>query len=343
MPWIAPAAIAGGSIAGGLIGNAKASADRDAARAAYEQSVKDLEAIGIPTVEAQKVVLEQYQSQGKLTPELEESIKLGDSNMLGISTDGTSKEAQLRALAKLGEVGDSGGMTASDRATMEQTQGDIDAADRGHREAAMSKIRARGQLGSGLELLAGLSGGQENTTARHMAGLTAAGSAQQRALDAIIKGGELGGNMRTQDFDEKAKAAAAQDEIAKWNAANSQEVRTRNTNRGNTSAEYNLTNAQKLSDANTDTRNKEETYNKGLYQTNYQNQMDVAKAKANARAGVASNLTDTANKTADTWAGIGSGVSKAGAAYMASERPTTRQAVPLEDDDAKKRLAGREY
>lgn len=332
--------MAAGAIGGGLVGNAKANADREAAKNAYEQSVRDLEAVGIPSVEAQRITLEQYQSQGKLTPELEEAIKLGDSNMGGIQTDGTSKEAQLRALSKLGEIGDSNGLTAGDRATMEGVQGDIDAADRGHREAAMSKMRARGQLGSGLELLAGLSGGQQSTTARHMAGLQAAGSAQQRALDAIIKGGEMGGNMRDQDFNEKAKAAAAQDEIAKWNASNSQDVRTRNSNRGNSAQEYNLTNAQNLSNANVDTRNKTETYNKGLLQQQYQSQLDVAKAKANARAGQASNLTDSANKTADSWAGIGSGIGKAGAAYMDSQKPTAKLvATTTAADDEERRPA----
>src|SRR4051812_27223730 len=121
MPWLAPVIGAIGSIASGAIGGAAAGDARSAATAAYEQSVKDLEQIGIPSIQAQQITMQQYKSAGQWTPELEQAVKLGDSNMVGISTDGQSVAAQKQALSKLMDIGNSGGQTLEDKAQLEQT------------------------------------------------------------------------------------------------------------------------------------------------------------------------------------------------------------------------------
>lgn len=311
----------------GAIGNKAAQGDRVAAQEVFKQSVRDLEAIGVPAIEAQQLVLDKYRSAGQLTPELEQDVKLGDSAMGGISLDPAYKESQMTALNKLKELGESGGMSLTDRATMEQTMGNIAADERGRREAALSRVRARGQLGSGMELAAQLGGNQEAVTARHLAGVTAAGSAQDRALQAIIAGGNLGGNMRTQEFSEKSKAAAAADEIAKWNAANQQGVQTRNVGTINDTKKYNLTNDQNISNSNTELANKQQVYNKGLQQQYFDNRLKQASAMGNARAGLANNLTDSANATASMWAGIGSGAAKAAGTYATSELENQKKKV----------------
>lgn len=315
-------------ILGGIFGNAASQGDRDKALKDYQQNVKDLEAIGVPTVEAQQLMLEKYKSAGKLTPELEQAIHLSDSQMGGISLDPSTREAQTNALNSLKQIGDSGGMTLTDRANMEQTLGGIDAAERGRREAALSRVRARGQLGSGLELSANLGGAQDDITARHMAGITAAGQAQQRALAAISAGGALGGQMRSQEFDQKAKQAAAQDEIAKWNAANQQGINTRNTSTQNNSQVYNLANAQNLSNSNTDLSNKQQVYNKGLQQQYFDNSMNKAKSVANARTGEAQAYQNNADRTAAMWSGIGSGAGKIAGQALQPQQST----VSAEDD-----------
>lgn len=326
LPLIAAGAQIAAPIIGGLIGNASAAGDRKRAMDIFQQNVRDLEAIGVPSVEAQQLMLEKYRSEGQLTPELEQEIKLGDSAMGGISLDPAYKEAQMGALNKLKEVGDSGGMTLTDRANMEQTMGDIAATERGRREAALSRMRARGQLGSGLELGAQLGGNQEAVTARHLAGVTAAGAAQDRALQAIVAGGNLGGSMRTQEFSEKAKAAEAADAIAKWNAANQQGIQTRNTGTQNEAQKYNLGNAQSLSNSNVDLANKQQVYNKGLQQQYFDNRMKKGTAINNARTGQANSYNDAADRTAGMWAGIGSGAGKVAGAYLSQD----------EDDDKTK-------
>lgn len=310
MPWIAPLVMAGASIGGGLIGNSKASADREQANRLINQSVADFEAMGIPTVEAQQLALERYRSAGNLDPTLEDAVKLGDSNYGGISTDPKYKQAQLDALDSLSGIEKSGGLNLTDRANLEKILGNINADERGSREAILADSRSKGSMGSGSELVAQLMNQQDASTKAHSQGLSIAAQAQQRALDAIAKKGSLGGDIRGQEFDEQAKAAAAQDAISKWNAQNTQTTRSGNVNRLNSAQEYNVKNNQRIMDSNADLANKEQIHNKDLYQQYFNNQMDLNKAKSNVRTGAAQNFNTNAQRTADMWNGIGSGVSQ---------------------------------
>lgn len=349
MPWLA----AIGGIAqgvGGIAGAIEQGNAREDARVAYEKSVRDLETIGIPSVEAQQIVMQQYQSAGEWTPELEEAVKLGDSQMLGVSTDPAYREAQKQALSKLQQIGDEGGMTLSDRANLERQMGDIAATQRGARQAILQDAQQRGGYGSGTALAAQLMAQQGGADQAHMLGLETAGMAQKRALDAIMQGGTLGGQLREQEFNEKAQAAKAQDAINQWNAANRQDVVTRNTGTRNQALQYNLGNKQNLMNQNTGLMNDQEKYNKGLLQTRFGNQLAVNQAKAAARAGQAQNALAAGNASAQQWAGIGSGLGQAATAatqyqntnqdianrYATPQARTTMAQPILTTDDEKK-------
>lgn len=329
MPWIAPAIGVAGALGSGIIGAGQAGKDRDAATEAYQQSVNELTAIGVPSVEAQKVVMQRYQSAGLWTPELEQSINLQDSRLGSIQTNDATKQAQLNALAQLQEIGSSGGMTLSDRANLEKTEGNLAADLRGQREAILQDAAQRGGYGSGSALTAQLMAQQGSANRAHDTALQTEASARDRALQAIQQAGTLGGQMQQTEFNQKAQQAAAQDAINKWNAENQQGVGHSNTGVQNQAAQYNLGNAQNLMNSNTDIANKEETYNKGLIQQNFQNESDLAKAKANARAGQASNLTSQAKDTASQWGNIGSAVAQGGAAVG--------QALNSDANDAEKK------
>lgn len=306
MPWLAPVIGGAASLAGGLIGASSAGADRDAATKAYQQSVADLTAIGVPSVEAQKIIMQQYQSAGKWTPELEQTVQQGPSAMGDISTDPTTKAAQLQALSSLQDLGAHGGMNLSDRANLESTMSDIQATEKGSRDAILQRAAQQGGYGSGASLAAQLQNQQGAANREHEAGLQTAATAQQRALQAIQAAGQLGGSMQATEFAQKSDQARAQDAINAWNAQNRQNIYGQNTGVGNQASQYNLANQQNLMNANTDVSNKQEVYNQGLQQQQFNNQMTQAQAKANARAGQASNLTQNANATANMWSGIGS-------------------------------------
>ena len=114
MAW--PALVAAGAgLASAGIGAAEKSAARGQAMGLIQQSLRDFEQMGVPSIEAQKLVLEELQSQGVLTPQLEQEILQGDSKFGEISLDPAYKEAQLAALDELSSIGESGGMRLSDR------------------------------------------------------------------------------------------------------------------------------------------------------------------------------------------------------------------------------------
>lgn len=305
-----------------------------------EQSIKDYEALGVPTVEAQELAFEKYRSAGKLTPEMEEAIKLGDSNMMGVSLDPTYKTAQIEALNKLKEIGSNGGMTLSDQASYEKMQGNLGAEERGRREAILADTRSKGQMGSGLELAAQLMNQQDSARRAHEGGLNIQAEAQKRALDAIMQSGELGGKIRGQEFGEKSKVAEAQDMIAKWNAENSQAVRGRNTGLRNSAQEFNLKNDQRVLDSNVDLSNQQQQHNKALAQQQFQNQMSLQAGKANSRSNQATNLNNAANATQAAWTKAGQGVAQAGSAYAQGQRDDQRW---KEEQDLEKYKADRGY
>lgn len=330
MPWLIPAAMVAGSAISGAIGSGQASSDREAAKNAYDQSVKDYTSIGVPPIEAQQIVMQKYQSSGQWTPELAEAVKLGDSNLLGVSTDTGYTEAQKQALSQLQTIGNSGGMTLSDQAQLEKNQGNINADERGHREAILQDARQRGGYGSGTALAAQLMNQQNASNQAHQTGLDVNAQAQQRALQAIMSAGQLGGQMQEQQFGQQAEKAKAQDAINQWNAQNQQANRNNNIQLQNQAAQYNLGNNQNLSNANVDLTNKQGVYNAALPQQYFNNQLAVTQGKANARAGQATNLNQNAQQTANMWSGIGSSVAQGLGAYGQMQNTNTQNAMNRE-------------
>jgi hypothetical protein len=144
-----------------------------------------------------------------------------------------------------------------------------------------------------------------------------AAMAQARALEAIMKSGQLGGSIEAQDFGQQAQQSSAQDAINRFNTQNRQSVNSANTGIGNAAQYANLAAAQSLADRNTDLGNQQTKYNEiDLLQNRYNNQFNTAAAKANALNGQASNLKQSAQNTQAFASGMGKAVDE-GAAQIA--------------------------
>lgn len=189
-----------------------------------------------------------------IDPRLADLTLAGDSDFNGIALDPRLKNTQLGALDSLQEIVDGGGLTAADEAALSKVQSDVSAADRGRRDAIRQNMAARGMGGSGLELLESLDSSQAATNRANQAGLDIAGAAEQRALDAMLKSGELAGSIRGQDFGEAADIAAANDAIDKFNASNSNQNAQWNAGATNSGNQFNATNTLNTALANRDNR-----------------------------------------------------------------------------------------
>lgn len=335
MPWIAPV-IGGLATLGGAAIGAGAQAGANAqSREMIQKAVDYYNNLGVPPAESMKVIMEDLKNAGMLTPELEQTVSQMDTEMKGISTDPRSKEAQFKALSELEDLG-MGGMRLSDQAALEGALGEAATKERGAREAINASLRGRGAYGSGAELAAKLAATQDAATTGHKAAVDTAAHASDRALQAIIQAGEMGGDIRNTDFNEQRAIAQAQDEINRFNAANKAETIRRNTDRTNAAQEYNVKNAQRISDENVGNRNANAVRNSDLLQREYENQLQKASGVANAYTGQANQVAKEGAAQAATWGKVGQGVGQIATSIGKSTNgtpTTTTTAAPYSGTD----------
>lgn len=312
-----------GALASAGIGAATSAAARAQALNQMQQAVAAYQNVGIPSVEAQQLVLEQYKSAGKLTPELEQAFSQGNTQLSGVQTDPQYKQAQLNALQSLQGISDHGGLTIADQANENNLLSQTQQANAGNQQAIMQNFAQRGMGGSGFELAQRLSNAQAAGNAANQQSTNIAAQAQARALQALSQGGQLAGGMQAQEYGQKANAAAAQDAINRFNTQNSQAVANANTAYQNQAQQFNLQNDQNVLNANTGLSNYQQQYNKQLQQQQFNNKMGVAQGIANADAGVANQYSSNANNDAAIYGGVAQGLGKAWTASNASSSKKT--------------------
>lgn len=254
------------------------------------------QAQGIPLPILKEYYPELYAQVAQYAPESESAQMLGPSAMEGISTDPRLRQAQMNALIKLQEVGDQGGLTATDKARLAQIQTQNDAALRGQTGAIQQNLATRGLSGGMSELVARNIAAQEGANRQAQQGLDVKAQAEQRALDAIMKSGQLGGQIGQQDFSQAAEIARAKDLIGQFNARNTQDVQSRNVGARNQAAQQQARTAQDIANQNVGTRNEAQMRNIGLPQQNFQNQLTKQGLISGAQLGRARNEVEMADR-----------------------------------------------
>jgi len=352
---------AGSNILGGMIGADAAEEDRDAARAMQRKALAQYAGLEGPEFITDLPNLPEYQALSDINyiapefvaadysrvadydPRMQEMVQAGPSRMEGISTDPNLRAAQLKALEQLQSMGE-GGLTAGDRFTMEQIAQDEARRERGARDAIMQNMQSRGVQGSGLELAQMLGAQQGAAERRSMRDLGVEAQAQQRALDAIMQAGELGGSIRGQEFGEKSDIASAADIINRYNAGMRADIQGANTAALNEAQRYNIENARgdirdladiqnrsleaqalaanQSTDANGyaqeyQNRMLSDIYGQGMDRTGYlndlsqkqfSNEYDIARSKAGAYGAQSDALSQQADRAAGQWTAAGQAI-----------------------------------
>lgn len=273
----AMAAMMGANVLGSVIGNEQA---RDRQRAS-ERSLKDardrLGAIDLPEFDTSlpdlpvleqaaeapsletlsPVQLEQLALAGQLTPEMVQAFQQGDTELAATYQDPELQAARIQALAELQGISSEGGLTAIDEARLAEIQSRNDQAARGRREAVMQNMNARGMGGSGMELINQLQANQAATDLGARQSLDVAAMAQQRALDALMQGTNLAGQMSREDLDRQMQVARAQDAINRFNLGLQTSADQTNVAALNNAQSRNLGEQQRVMDANVGLRNQQ--------------------------------------------------------------------------------------
>lgn len=225
--------------------------------------------------------------------------EVGKTNLSNIQLDPTNLDAQRAALAQLGDISQ-GGLTLQDKANLLDIQNEVARQDAGRQAAIQQNMAERGMGGGGAELAQRLMSQQAGADRASANSRNVAAMAQQRALDAIMQRGQLGGQMRMQEYGIASDAAAAQDAIDRFNAGQRQEGERVK---------------QDLEMANKGLSHQEAAQANDIAQQQYQNQFNklqgqegITRARANTTIekgkdlgkGIGS-ITDTVTKTIGSW------------------------------------------
>lgn len=194
-----------------------------------------------------------------------------------IAQDPRLRQLQMQALDSLGAEVSNQGMTAEDRAAYQQAEAKAGSQEAGFRGALEQQMAQRGLGGVGAYASA-LANQQGTVNRSAMQGVQIASDSRDRYLNAINQLGGMAGNVRGQDWSQAAQRATAQDAI----------------NKGNTALRWDA-----------------QQYNLGLPQQNFENQMGLANAQANADWRGADFYQGKANQTRQNAQGYGTALSGA--------------------------------
>jgi len=297
-----------GSLLGGLLGGSSDAYDE--AKGEYDRVMQELSEIGVPSVEAQQIALQQIRKMGTFTPEMEAAIVQGPSSMEQVSTDPRLKSAQMAALTSMQRRGEEG-FTPVEMAELAQLQRSVGAQERARQESILQGMQQRGVAGSGAELAAQLSSSQAAAERQAQQSQSMAAQAYQQALNSMMQSGQLAGSMRTQEFGEQSDVARARDEIARANTMNQRDVQMRNIGSRNVAGAQDLAEQQRIAEQNVALANQQQIYNKQLQQKEFENRLSKNKAKAGMAGDLMTAAAGEEKRSEERGAAIGSGIGTA--------------------------------
>jgi hypothetical protein len=303
-PWGAAAGLAGGFLLG----------EDDKSQSTMADLLKQAQDIPLPILK--EFYPELYKQVVQLNPEMEKAQTLGPSAMEDVYVDPNLKQAQMNALLKLQGIGETG-MSATDKARLSQIQGDVNTNLQGQTGAIMQNMAARGMSGGMSEMVARQLAAQQGANRQAQMGMDVKAQAEQRALDAIMQSGQLGGQMGQQQFSQDSQKAQARDVINKFNTQNQQDVGMRNVGSRNTAQASNAQNIQNIANQNVGLSNQAQQFNNSLSQQNYDNNMKKYGIISGATQGMANAQSQGA---AANNAFLGNALSSAATAYAASQK-----------------------
>ena len=314
--WAVPAAIAGGQMAAGYLGNEAArgesrramkdAANQRAAAQGYLDQINPEELAALedlyiqslrPTIsEDTRYRPEQYQYIE--APEYMKYTDLGDVKANLISEDPALRDAQLAALTDLQTRAEEG-LDAKSAAQFMRARQDAGEFARGREGAIINNLQARGMGGSGIEAAMRQMAGQQGADRLAQTMSDEAAAAADMRLQAELAALNAAGDIRGQDFNRESSNADILNNFAMANSARRQQIANMNTDLGNKRIDSNTGEQRRVSGLNTGTRNdaqlknidlermRNESLNQNLM-TKYGAGQDVYNAKAD-KAGMQSD------------------------------------------------------
>jgi hypothetical protein len=304
-------------VVGGVLGQGAASGARGASEDAYKRALAQFSNISVPDLS--ELDLANLQNTGMLNNLSEQDILLGNSAAEGIILNPADRARQELAMQQMQDKSVNG-MSPADLAQFELNRRNAAGEAEAKSAQIMQNMQSRGMGGSGAELIARLQAAQSGADRQAQLGLQQSVAAQQAREAATRDMFSGASSMRNQDSSEQQYLANARDNINRINNANRIGTQQRNVAGQNQANQWNVQNNQRIADANVGFNNQERTYNTTqLPQQNFNNQMNLASARAGANTAYGNQQANQAANTAGMYATIGQGVGGAFSAYNQQE------------------------
>jgi hypothetical protein len=310
-------------VVGGLVGNLMGAGDRNTQRRMMAAALNELNALGVPPDLSREILFKEFERAGIYTPQLEEDVKLAESEVGKIQEDPALKQQQVKALQQMQQRAQVG-LSAEDRAALNQVRSQTQRDSEAKRQQILQQMQARGMGGSGAELMAQLQASQGASDQAAEGSDRLMAQAQQRAMEALRASGAMAGDIRQQDFGVEQTRASARDQLEQMKAQNSIARQRANVDRLNQGQMVNLQEQQRIQDANTQLSNAEKLRMRQAEGEFFDRKANLATTKANAMTGQAGFYGQQAQQTQNMMAGIGSGLGTAGGAILQNEKLTDK-------------------
>jgi hypothetical protein len=277
--------------------------------ALMRDNIARLEAIGVPTIEAQRIALEAPELVGQL-----EAEALGPSRFEEIAMDPRLQAAQMAALQGITGITEAGGLDAQSRLNLEEGLGRVAGAE----QARLQQLTEDPTLGQGQKLALQTQAIQGAGQGGRDVALQAAAQAQQARMAALGQQSNMASGMQGQQLQLAGQKASAADTIAQFNTQQRMGVQAQN-----------LAARQNIANQAAATKNQQEMYNKGLLQQQFQNQMAKATGVTGAQSNLAQQIQAQAAaaqqaQQAQTGAILGAAGTVAGMGFQGSQAAANR-------------------
>lgn len=263
-----------GDIGKALFGDPSAgSKQMKEANAITRDNIAKLEAIGIPTIEAQRIALETPQVVDMLVAEQMQGSAFED-----VQADPRLRGESLAVMDALKQLSGEG-LGPEDRAALAQIQRQVAGQAQAQQASILQDMAQRGTMDSGAQLAAQLQGSQGAADRMNQQAMMTAANAAQARRQALGQTADLASMIEGRDLGLQSQRASAMDSINQFN--------TQNRTQANMT---NLQNRQNVADRGVDIRNQQEMANKSLLQQQFQNQMTKATGQTQASNALAQGL-----------------------------------------------------
>jgi hypothetical protein len=261
----------------------------------------------VPPDLAEAIVYTQFQQGGQLTPEQLSALPIEAQKAVQIveSPEMRQKqEVQRQALEQLSRTG----MGPQELLALEKVRRTTASDAQSRFQSLMGKYEQMGQAGGGASLAAALQSNQAADDRAAMEAMQAASMAAENRRSAIKQAYDAASGMRATDLD--VTKANAENERQKQmfdiqNAINRQKINAENRA---AAQRFNVARQQEVSDKNIAQQNAE-ALRRGhtAKQAMYENQLNLAKAKAEAYSGRAGIEQQRGQARAQSWMDLGKG------------------------------------